>query len=144
MSDDLSIEDLTETATEQFAVLESLDDPEAEALLNENDHTFQFNVDGGRSFCVDVRGGDVSVTVGTSDRDDEEVTTITGNAETLHAIFVGETTIVDEVWESNVQAQVYGVGMEDTSWVSRMLKRIRHEQGKFIPRGQHTYGPYDR
>jgi membrane protein YdbS with pleckstrin-like domain len=51
----------------------------------------------------------------------------------------GETAIVDEVWRQNAEAKIYGGKMENTAWLSRMLKRIRNAEGKFIPRTSHTY-----
>lgn len=67
------------------------------------------------------------------------VSTVKADAETMHDILTGETTIVDEVWDQNAEAKIYGGKMEDTSWLSRMLKWIRNSEGKYIPRSSRTY-----
>lgn len=133
MVDDPTVEDLVDIATERFATLESA--PDADDLLTESEHAFQFNLTEGGSFVIDIANGEYEIQSGESDRDPTQVTPLTADAETIEAVLRGRTTIVDEVWEANLQAQVYGMGMEDTSWISRILRAIRNVHG------QHVRGP---
>lgn len=125
-------------AREQFTKLPDLEG--GLELLREHEHTFGFIVTDVEScrFVVDIHGGEVTVS---TDWPDEAagLSTVKADAETVHGILVGETTIVDEVWDQNAEAKIYGGRMEDTSWLSRMLKRIRNSDGKYIPRSSHTY-----
>lgn len=133
MTDEPTADDLVEVAIERLATLESVLD--ADRLLAESEHTFQFNLTDGGAFVIDIYDGEYEIWAGESDRPPDEVTPITADAETIEAILRGRTTIVDEVWEANLQAQVYGMGMEDTSWISRILRAIRNASG------QHVRGP---
>jgi len=125
-----TVDDLVETASERFAVLDDVSG--ADALLAESEHTFQFDVRDGGSFVVEIYDGDYRIRAGESDRDPDDVTPITADAATIEDVLAGRTTIVDEVWESNLQAQVYGMGMEDTAWISRILRAIRNHEGQYV------------
>lgn len=137
MSTPTTADEFAQIADEKFATLPNLEGgPE---LLRESEQTFGFIVTDIEDcrFTVDVRSGTISVAAGWTD--EEALSTVATDAETMDAILTGETTIVDEVWDQNAEAKIYGGKMENTSWLSRMLKRIRNAEGKYIPRSSHTY-----
>jgi alkyl sulfatase BDS1-like metallo-beta-lactamase superfamily hydrolase len=138
MTTPTTADEFAQIADEKFSKLPDLEGgPE---LLQEYEHTFGFVVTDLEDcrFFVDVRDGAVTVSAGWP-QEDGGLATVSANAETMHAILLGETTIVDEVWDQNAEAKIYGGKMENTSWLSRMLKRIRNSEGKYIPRSSNTY-----
>lgn len=122
-----SISEIATTAEEQFGTLREIDG--AGELLAEHDHTFEFDVNEDGRIVIDIREGEVSIeedlSSGHASSDGESPVVISAEAETIHGILAGETTIVDEVWKNNAQAPVYGASMYYTSWISRILKAIR-------------------
>lgn len=126
MIGDVTTRDLIDIAAAQFDRLEEM--PDTDDLLNEYPgHYFHFDVKDVEDygFMLQIDDGDISVYEGRESTDIESVNTFRGDARTLHAVLTGETTIVDETWEGNLQARVYSSGMRYTSWLSRILKRIR-------------------